>query len=72
MKEIITKEHKEVLTDFITNNSRLTNGPKVAEFEKQWSDWLGVKHSLMVSSGSTANFLLLAALKEKFQPQQKI
>ena len=67
MKEIITKEHKKVLTDFITNNSRLTNGPRVEEFEKQWSEWLGVKHSLMVSSGSTANFLLLAAIKELYK-----
>ena len=38
-------------------SSRLTNGIKVHEFEKQWSDWLGIKYSLYVSSGSTANFL---------------
>lgn len=45
---------------------RLTNGKKVIEFEKQWSNWLGVKYSIYVSSGSTANFLLLAAVKELF------
>jgi CDP-6-deoxy-D-xylo-4-hexulose-3-dehydrase len=37
----------------------------VREFEAQWADWVGSKHALMVSSGSTANSLLVAAVKEK-------
>jgi len=66
MKDCITDSDKKALIDFISNTDRLTNGPKVKEFEKAWSEWLGCKHSLFVSSGSTANFLLLAAVKEKF------
>lgn len=54
------------LCKFLLTSDRYTNGPKVREFEKMWSDWIGSKHSLMVSSGSTANFLLLAAIKEKY------
>lgn len=44
----------------------LTNGPKVRQFEAEWSKWLGVKYSVMVSSGSSANLLTLAALKELY------
>ena len=66
MKDCITQQDKDALVNFIQTSNRYTNGPKVVEFEKQWSEWLGVKHSLFVSSGSTANFLLLAAIKEKY------
>ena len=58
------------LCSFILTSNRYTNGQKVREFEKMWSEWIGSKHSLMVSSGSTANFLLLAAIKEKYNLKQ--
>ena len=48
------------------DDPRLTNGPKVREFEKAWSDWLGVKYSVFVNSGSSANLLSMAALKLKY------
>ena len=41
----------------------LTSGPKVRKFEQEWSQWLGVKHSVFVNSGSSSNLLSLAALK---------
>jgi len=41
----------------------LTQSKKVKEFEKKWSEWLGVKHTVFVNSGSSANFLTMAALK---------
>jgi len=44
----------------------LTNGKKVREFEEAWSKWLGVKYSIFVNSGSSANILTLLALKELF------
>jgi len=44
----------------------LTNGPKVKEFEEAWSEWLGVKYSIMVNSGSSANDLTMMAVKEFF------
>ena len=49
-----------------SDDPRLTNGPKVQEFEKAWSDWLGVKYSVFVNSGSSANLLSMAALKLKY------
>ena len=66
MKDCITQEDKDSLVNFIQTSNRYTNGPKVKEFEKQWSEWLGTKHSLFVSSGSTANTLLLSAIVEKY------
>jgi CDP-6-deoxy-D-xylo-4-hexulose-3-dehydrase len=46
------------------DDPQLTHGPLVREFEDEWSRWLGVKHSIMVNSGSSANDLTLMALKE--------
>ena len=70
MKNCITEADKEAMIDFISSTDRFTNGPKVREFEKQWSEWLGCKYSLFVSSGSTANLLLIAAIKEKYNLQK--
>jgi CDP-6-deoxy-D-xylo-4-hexulose-3-dehydrase len=65
MKNTITEQDKQQMIEFIKNTDRFTNGPMVKQFEKVWSDWLGIKYSLYVSNGSTANFLLVAAIKEK-------
>ena len=67
MNDAITSSDKQTLIDFINSTDKYTNGKKVAEFENAWSDWLGCKNSLFVSSGSTANFLLLAAVKELYK-----
>jgi CDP-6-deoxy-D-xylo-4-hexulose-3-dehydrase len=60
----ITQRDREVLADFCLNGKRFTNGEKVKEFEKVWSEWLGVKHSVMVNSGASANFISIAMVKE--------
>ena len=41
----------------------LTQSKKVREFEKKWSRWLGVKYSVFVNSGSSANLLTMTILK---------
>ena len=60
----ITQGDREILADFCLNGERFTNGPKVKEFEKIWSEWLGVKHSVMVNSGASANYISIAMVKE--------
>ena len=46
------------------NKSKIfTQSKKVKEFEKKWSKWLGVKYSVFVNSGSSANLLTISALK---------
>lgn len=66
MEDTITFSDRLKMAKFLLTSSRLTNGPKVRKFETEWSKWLGVKHSLYVSSGSTANSLLISAVKEYY------
>tara|TARA_R110002110_G_scaffold361731_1_gene571389 strand:+ start:69 stop:1223 length:1155 start_codon:yes stop_codon:yes gene_type:complete len=60
----ISQRDKEILSYFILNSNRFTNGPKVAEFEKEWSKWLGVKYSVMVGSGAAANYITTSITRE--------
>ncbi|MEM9542296.1 MAG: lipopolysaccharide biosynthesis protein RfbH [Cyanobacteria bacterium P01_E01_bin.42] len=40
----------------------LTTGRYADRFEKQFAEWIGIKHCLLVNSGSSANLLALSAL----------
>lgn len=64
----ITEEDSDVLVEFLSQRPLpiLTNNKKVREFEKLWSEWLGVKYSLFVNSGSSANIITLALIKELY------
>lgn len=42
----------------------LTQSEQVSLFEQEWSDWLGMRHSVFVNSGSSANLVTMAALRE--------
>lgn len=64
MSNNIIQSDIEDLIEFLQTSNRFTNGPKVREFEKAWSKWLGVKYSIFVNSGSSANFITMAALSE--------
>ena len=58
-----TLDDRKKLSIFVKKNNIFTQSKKVKEFEKKWSKWLGVKYSVFVNSGSSANFLTFAALK---------
>ena len=64
MDDTVTLRDRMRMARFVLTTSRLTQGPQVRKFEDQWSKWLDVKHSLFVSSGSTANSLLVSAWKD--------
>lgn len=64
MSDNITRADKDAIIDFVNTSDRFTNGPKVRELEAAWSEWLGVKHSLFVNSGSSANFITMAVLRD--------
>jgi CDP-6-deoxy-D-xylo-4-hexulose-3-dehydrase len=66
MDNAISFSDKLKLSKFVLSTNRFTNGEKVLELESEWNKWLGSKYSLFVSSGSTANFLLVAAIKELY------
>ncbi len=74
MANAIGEKEKTALIEFITESNRFTNGPQVKEFEDAWAEWLGVRHSVFVNSGSSANTLLLWAIKKlRFQnPNEKM
>lgn len=64
MSNNITQDDITVLIDFLNTTNRFTNGPKVIEFENAWSKWLGVKYSIFVNSGSSANFMTMAGIAQ--------
>jgi len=53
-------------------NLILTQSKKVLEFEKKWSKWLGIKYSVFVNSGSSANFISMLILKSLFTKKKEI
>lgn len=62
VKNNITIEELNKLQKWLATDPRLTKGVVTEEFENKWSEWLGVKHSCFVNSGSSANLLMMDAL----------
>ena len=64
MSDNIDKEDVKAVIDFLSQDQipKLTNGPKVIEFENAWGEWLGTKYNLMINSGASANELTMLAL----------
>ena len=55
-----------VLINFLKKKPILTQNKNVKKFENKWSKWLGVKYSVFVNSGSSANLLQIQLLKIKY------
>jgi CDP-6-deoxy-D-xylo-4-hexulose-3-dehydrase len=65
MRNNITPADLEGVIQFLRQEVPiLTQSTQVKSFEQEWSRWLGVKHSVFVNSGSSANLLTMAALRE--------
>ena len=64
VKDTIDNKDIDKLIDWLKTYPRLTKGPVTLELEKKWSKWLGRKYSVFCNSGSSANLLMLSALKE--------
>ena len=66
MANNITRADLDAVIELLRQNDPiLTHAKNVREFEREWSEWLGVKHSVMLNSGASANFITLTALREK-------
>jgi len=64
MRNNILREDLDAVIEHLQQDDPiLTNGPNVSEFEAEWSKWLGVKYSVFVNSGASANLLTMAILK---------
>ncbi|MFA6077820.1 MAG: aminotransferase class I/II-fold pyridoxal phosphate-dependent enzyme [Candidatus Paceibacterota bacterium] len=64
----ISKDDVNKVISFLSqkNIPILTQSKKVREFEESWSKWLGVKYSVFVNSGSSANQITMLVLKELY------
>lgn len=47
----------------VTESGMFSMGPRVAEFERAFADWCGSKYCVMVNSGSSANLVMVGALR---------
>ncbi len=63
---ILRSDLNEVIKFLKKKDPILTQNKYVKKFEQKWSKWLGIKYSVFVNSGSSANFLSLAILKTEF------
>ena len=62
MYDNFVKSDYENLRKFLKKQI-LTQSVNVKQFERKWSEWLGVKYSVFVNSGSSANFITISSLK---------
>jgi CDP-6-deoxy-D-xylo-4-hexulose-3-dehydrase len=73
MHNNITREDRDALIRFIDDDRNFfTQSTEVRAFEREWSEWLGVKHSIFVNSGASANLVTIAALRELKGPGEVI
>ena len=64
MRNNILREDLDTLIDYLKQDDPiLTHGANVRAFEQEWSEWLGVKYSVFINSGASANLLTMAILK---------
>ncbi len=67
MKNNITRTDLDTVIAYLSQDDPpLTHSKQTLEFEREWSEWLGVKYSVFLNSGASANLLTMAALKEIF------
>jgi len=65
MKNNIAREDLNAVIELLQQDDPvLTQSKNVRAFEEEWSRWLGVKYSVFVNSGASANLVTMAALKE--------
>ncbi len=64
MRNNILREDLDAVIEHLKQDDPiLTHGANVRAFEAEWSQWLGVKYSVFVNSGASANLLTMALLK---------
>jgi CDP-6-deoxy-D-xylo-4-hexulose-3-dehydrase len=64
MDKAISDDQREKLSNFVLTADKFSQGEEVKRFEEKWSKWQGCKYSVFVNSGSSANFLIVQAMKE--------
>ena len=62
VQDTIDQKDISSLISWLETNPRLTKATRTVEFEQEWSNWLGTRHSVFVNSGSSANLAIFYAL----------
>ncbi len=63
-EDTISQDELVAAADFLTSGQRLTKSRQTELFEKEFADAVGADYAVFVNSGSSANLLVVAALKE--------
>jgi CDP-6-deoxy-D-xylo-4-hexulose-3-dehydrase len=63
-ENVISESDLDLLVTFIRQTKRFTQFTKVKEFEDAYAKWQGCKYCVYVNSGSSANLIIVNALKE--------
>jgi CDP-6-deoxy-D-xylo-4-hexulose-3-dehydrase len=63
-EETIAQEELQALSDWMLAGNRLTKADQTLAFEEEFAAWMDCRHAVYVNSGSSANLLMIAALKE--------
>jgi CDP-6-deoxy-D-xylo-4-hexulose-3-dehydrase len=67
MRNNISREDLDGVIEHLKQDDPiLTHGANVRAFEEEWSSWLGVRFSVFVNSGASANLLTMAILKIRY------
>lgn len=73
MKNNITRADLDAVIEFLEQDDPiLTQSEQVRAFEREWAEWLGVEYCVFVNSGSSANLVTMAALRELHGPGEVI
>lgn len=73
MRNNINRADVDALIDYLRlDEPMFTQSKQVRQFEREWSEWLGVKYSVFVNSGSSANLVSLATLRVLHGPGEVI
>lgn len=67
MRNNITRADLDAVIRFLSaEDPILTQSKQVDLFEQEWSAWLGVRHSVFVNSGASANLITMHALRHRY------
>ena len=69
---LTASDRKAAIKLLKTKNIILTQSKNVKKFEQTWSKWLGVKYSVFVNSGSSANLLTISILRILYKKNEII
>jgi len=66
MDNNILREDLDAVIELLKGDPILTQSAQVQAFEEEWARWLGVKYSVFVNSGASANFISMAIIQHRF------